>query len=839
LIVGERLNASGSKKCRDLLNAEDWDGLVSMARSQVKEGAHILDVNVDYVGRDGVRDMHELVSRIVNNVTLPLMLDSTEWEKMEAGLKVAGGKCLLNSTNYEDGEPRFLKVLELAKKYGAGVIIGTIDEDGMARTAEKKFQIAQRAYRQAVEYGIAPTEIFFDTLALPISTGIEEDRANGKATIESIRRIRQELPGCHVILGVSNISFGLNPASRMVLNSMFLHEAMNAGMDAAIVSASKILPLAKIDPPHQEVCRQLIYDERKFDGDVCIYDPLGELTTIFAGVKTKRSTGVDESLPIEERLKRHIIDGERIGLETQLTKALEQYPPLEIINTFLLDGMKVVGELFGSGQMQLPFVLQSAETMKAAVAYLEPFMEKSESGNNAKGTFVIATVKGDVHDIGKNLVDIILSNNGYKVINLGIKQSVENIIQAYEQYKPDCIAMSGLLVKSTAFMKENLQTFNEKGITVPVILGGAALTPKFVNQDCQNTYKGKVIYGKDAFSDLHFMDKLMPAKTAGNWHDSQGFLDELEPEESTNGHHKTVDNTVTDKVAAEPKEVDTRRSEAVAVDIERPQPPFWGTQFLQPDDISLEELFWYLDLQALVAGQWQFRKPKEQSKEEYQEFLHEKVYPILETWKQRIIEDNLLHPQVIYGYFPCQSVGNSLLIYETNRRDAEDAEVRVGFEFPRQKSFNRLCIADFFAPKESGIIDVFPMQAVTVGEVATEFAQKLFADNQYTDYLYFHGMAVQVAEALAEWTHARIRRELGFGDSEPDNIRDILAQRYQGSRYSFGYPACPNIQDQYKQLELLGVDRMNMYMDESEQLYPEQSTTAIITYHPVAKYFTA
>ncbi|MEY3222405.1 MAG: methionine synthase, partial [Cyanobacteriota bacterium] len=839
LIVGERLNASGSKKCRDLLNGEDWDGLVSMARSQVKEGAHILDVNVDYVGRDGVRDMHELVSRIVNNVTLPLMLDSTEWEKMEAGLKVAGGKCLLNSTNYEDGEPRFLKVLELAKKYGAGVIIGTIDEDGMARTAEKKFQIAQRAYRQAVEYGIAPTEIFFDTLALPISTGIEEDRANGKATIESIRRIRQELPGCHVILGVSNISFGLNPASRMVLNSMFLHEAMNAGMDAAIVSASKILPLAKIDPQHQEVCRQLIYDERKFDGNVCIYDPLGELTTIFAGVKTKRNTGVDESLPIEERLKRHIIDGERIGLETQLTKALEQYPPLEIINTFLLDGMKVVGELFGSGQMQLPFVLQSAETMKAAVAYLEPFMEKSESGNNAKGTFVIATVKGDVHDIGKNLVDIILSNNGYKVINLGIKQSVENIIQAYEQYKPDCIAMSGLLVKSTAFMKENLQTFNEKGITVPVILGGAALTPKFVNQDCQGTYKGKVIYGKDAFSDLHFMDKLMPAKNIGNWNDSQGFLDELGTEESTNGHHKTVDSTVTDKVAAEPKAIDTRRSEAVAVDIERPQPPFWGTQFLQPDDISLEELFWYLDLQALVAGQWQFRKPKEQSKEEYQEFLHEKVYPILETWKQRIIKENLLHPQVIYGYFPCQSVGNSLLIYETNGTDAEDAEVRTSFEFPRQKSFNRLCIADFFAPKESGIIDVFPMQAVTVGEVATEFAQKLFADNQYTDYLYFHGMAVQVAEALAEWTHARIRRELGLGDSEPDNIRDILAQRYQGSRYSFGYPACPNIQDQYKQLELLGVDRMNMYMDESEQLYPEQSTTAIITYHPVAKYFTA
>lgn len=835
LIVGERLNASGSKKCRDLLNAEDWDGLVSMARAQVKEGAHILDVNVDYVGRDGVRDMHELVSRIVNNITLPLMLDSTEWEKMEAGLKVAGGKCLLNSTNYEDGEPRFLKVLELAKKYGAGVVIGTIDEDGMARTAEKKFQIAQRAYRQAVEYGIPAHEIFFDTLALPISTGIEEDRENGKATIESIRRIRQELPGCHVILGVSNISFGLSPAARIVLNSMFLHEAMAAGMDAAIVSASKILPLAKIEARHQEVCHQLIYDERKFDGGVCVYDPLGELTKLFEGVKAKRNTGVDESLPLEERLKRHIIDGERIGLEAQLNKALEQYPPLEIINTFLLDGMKVVGELFGSGQMQLPFVLQSAETMKAAVAYLEPFMEKSEAGNNAKGTVIIATVKGDVHDIGKNLVDIILSNNGYKVINLGIKQPVENIIEAYNQSKADCIAMSGLLVKSTAFMKENLEIFNEKGITVPVILGGAALTPKFVHQDCQNTYKGRVVYGKDAFSDLHFMDKLMPAKAAGNWDDLKGFLDEVSTEQpTTTKKESSSQSRVKSQESRFPK--DTRRSEAVAVDIERPTPPFWGTKLLQPSDIPWEELFWYLDLQALIAGQWQFRKPKEQSKEEYQAFLDEKVYPILETWKQRIIDENLLHPQVIYGYFPCQAEGNTLYVYESNSQNAPEV---TNFEFPRQKSSKRLCIADFFAPKESGIIDVFPMQAVTVGEVATEYAQKLFADNQYTDYLYFHGLAVQLAEALAEWTHTRIRHELGFGTEEPDNIRDILAQRYRGSRYSFGYPACPNIQDQYKQLELLQTDRINLYMDDSEQLYPEQSTTAIITYHPLAKYFSA
>ena len=851
LIVGERLNASGSKKCRDLLNAEDWDGLVSLAKAQVREGAHILDVNVDYVGRDGVRDMHELVSRLVTNVTLPLMLDSTEWEKMEAGLKVAGGKCLLNSTNYEDGEERFFKVLELAKRYGAGVVIGTIDEDGMARTAEKKFAIAQRAYHQAVEYGIPSYEIFFDPLALPISTGIEEDRANGKATIEAIRRIRQELPGCHIILGVSNVSFGLNPAARIVLNSMFLHLAMEAGMDAAIVSASKILPLAKIEPEHQEVCRKLIFDERQFDGNICTYDPLGELTTLFEGKTTKRDRSQDENLPVEERLKRHIIDGERIGLDEQLAKALEKYPPLEIINVFLLDGMKVVGELFGSGQMQLPFVLQSAETMKAAVAYLEPFMEKADSGNNAKGTFIIATVKGDVHDIGKNLVDIILSNNGYKVINLGIKQPVDNIIDAYEQHKADCIAMSGLLVKSTAFMKENLQTFNERGITVPVILGGAALTPKFVHEDCQKAYKGKVIYGKDAFSDLDFMDKLMPAKAAGNWEDLKGFLDEVEG----NGHTPVVEQASTlplkesveegGQDAHPTREVDTKRSEAVAIDIERPTPPFWGTKLLQPEDISLEEIFGYLDLQALIAGQWQFRKPKEQSREEYDAFLQEKVYPVLEDWKRRIVEEKLLHPQVIYGYFPCQAEGNSLYIYNpatppnpSSLTGGEEGVIAT-FEFPRQRSLRRLCLADFFAPKESGIIDVFPMQAVTVGEVATEYAKKLFDSNQYKDYLYFHGLAVQTAEALAEWTHARIRRELGFGSEEPDNIRDMLAQRYRGSRYSFGYPACPNIQDQYKQLELLGCDRINLYMDESEQLYPEQSTTAIIAHHPVAKYFSA
>ncbi|MBF2027202.1 MAG: methionine synthase [Oscillatoriales cyanobacterium C42_A2020_001] len=859
LLVGERLNASGSKKVRELLNAEDWDGLVSVARSQVREGAHVLDVNVDYVGRDGEKDMRELVSRLVTNVNLPLMLDSTEWEKMEAGLKVAGGKCILNSTNYEDGEPRFLKVLELAKRYGAGVVVGTIDEDGMARTAEKKFQIAQRAYRQALEFGIPAHELFFDTLALPISTGIEEDRENGKATIESIRMIRENLPGCHILLGVSNISFGLSPAARIVLNSMFLHEAVQVGMDGAIVSAAKILPLAKIDPLHQEVCRQLIYDQRRFEGDVCVYDPLTQLTTLFEGVSAKEARSKDSlvDLPIEERLKRHIIDGERIGLEEALTEALKTYKPLDIINTFLLDGMKVVGDLFGSGQMQLPFVLQSAETMKAAVAHLEPFMEKSET-NSSKGVFLIATVKGDVHDIGKNLVDIILTNNGYKVINLGIKQPVENIIEAYQEHKADCIAMSGLLVKSTAFMKENLEVFNDRGITVPVILGGAALTPKFVYEDCQNAYKGRVIYGKDAFADLHFMDKLMPAKAEGQWDDLKGFLGEAQTEDGEDKEDRADEEATSLPSPSSPSSPtpkpeplspipeDTIPSEAISADIPRPTPPFWGTCILTTQEIPWEEIFWHLDLQALIAGQWQFRKPREQSREEYDQFLAEKVYPILEQWKARIVEDNLLDPQVIYGYFPCQSEGNSVHIYDPaslphspTPPPSHSLTPLVTWKFPRQKSLRRYCIADFFASKDSGQIDVFPMQAVTAGQKATEYAQTLFQADNYTDYLYFHGLSVQIAEALAEWTHARIRRELGYGDLEPDNIRDMLAQRYQGSRYSFGYPACPDIQYQYKQLELLGTERIGMFMDESEQLYPEQSTTAIVAYHPAAKYFSA
>ncbi len=874
LIIGERLNASGSKKVRELLAAEDWDGLVAVARGQVKENAHVLDVNVDYVGRDGERDMHALVSRLVTNVNLPLMLDSTEWQKMEAGLKVAGGKCILNSTNYEDGPERFFKVLELARNYGAGVVIGTIDEEGMARSADKKFAIAQRAYRDALEFGIPAHELFYDPLALPISTGIEEDRLNGAATIAAIRQIRQNLPGVHVVLGVSNVSFGLSPAARIVLNSVFLHDCCQAGMDAAIVSPAKILPLVKISEEHQQVCRDLINDRRRFENDApagsgapCIYDPLTELTQLFEGVSAKEARASGPSLadlPLEERLKQHIIDGERIGLEAALDEALQSYPPLKIINTFLLDGMKVVGELFGSGQMQLPFVLQSAETMKAAVAQLEPHMEKLEGESSSKGKFLIATVKGDVHDIGKNLVDIILTNNGYEVINLGIKQSCEAIIEAQRSHQADCIAMSGLLVKSTAFMKDNLGAFNEAGINVPVILGGAALTPRFVHGDCRAAYNGQVVYGRDAFADLRFMDALMEAKASQQWDDQRGFLGTI-PEGLGLGPASDNDDPAAAEPGAsaasqeDPSPQTTAEQASPVVSDERSQavpeepalaPPFWGAQVLSEREIDLGEVFAYLDLNALFAGQWQLRKGQQQSRDAYEAMLADKAEPVLQQWMGRCLDEQLLTPRVAYGYFPCGRDGNAVVLFDPQglgtAATAGAAGAELGrFELPRQRSGNRYCIADFYRDLGAGsdgrptATDVLPMQAVTMGERATAFAQQLFGADQYSDYLYFHGLAVQMAEALAEWTHARIRRELGFADPTGMPLRDVLAQRYRGSRYSFGYPACPNVADSRQQLAWLDAQRIGLSMDESEQLHPEQSTTALVALHSKARYFSA
>lgn len=825
LIVGERVNASGSKKMRDLLNAEDWDGLVALGKDQEREGAHILDVNVDFVGRDGETDMHELASRLVTNVKIPLMFDSTEWQKMEAGLQHAGGKSILNSTNYEDGVPRFVKVIELAKTYGASVVIGTIDEEGMARTSEGKLKIATRAYEQATkELGLPASDIFFDALALPISTGIEEDRRNALETIKAIRRIKAELPGAFTILGVSNISFGLNPASRIVLNSVFLHDAVEAGLDSAIVNASKIEPLNRIGEQELKVARELIYDQRRFEGDVCVYDPLTEFTKLFEGVKAKAAKKASKGETVEERLKNHIIDGEKIGLEDELRLGLEKYPALDIINNILLEGMKVVGDLFGSGQMQLPFVLQSAEAMKAAVRFLEPFMEK-KGGATAKGTMVLATVKGDVHDIGKNLVDIILTNNGYKVLNLGIKQPIEAILQAYDENGADAIGMSGLLVKSTLIMRENLELMNERGIKAPVVLGGAALTRKYVEDDLKSVYKGQLYYARDAFAGLHTMDQLV-GKTAkedtvehADTPDVTEDAEDLIGEEAKLGIRKIARKTKGDTTH-------TVRSN-VSRDVPIPSAPFFGSRVVE--NISLADVFSFINETALFKGQWQFKQGR-MPLEEYRSLVRQKVRPIYQELKERSVREKLLDPKLVYGYFQCQSEGNDLIVYD------EGKEVR--FTFPRQPAGKHQCLADFFAAKDSGKMDVVAFHLVTVGRRASEYSHELFKSDNYSDYLYFHGLSVESAEALAEFWHKRIREELGIAGQDSPELTRLFKQEYQGSRYSFGYPACPRLEDQEKLFTLLDPSRIGVELSEEFQLEPEQSTSAIIVHHPEAKYFS-
>ena len=840
LIVGERLNASGSKKVRELLNEDDWDGLVSIAKQQQKENAHILDVNVDYVGRDGVKDMKEITSRLVTNINLPLMIDSTEADKMESGLKTVGGKCIINSTNYEDGDDRFNQVLKLALDYGAGIVIGTIDEDGMARTSQKKYDIAKRALIKTRSSGLADYEIFFDPLALPISTGIEEDRLNAKATIEAISKIRKSFPDIHIILGISNISFGLSPLSRINLNSIFLDECIKAGLDSAIIAPNKILPLSKISAETKKLCLDLIYDRRNFENEICIYDPLVELTKAFQDITIsdfKKASTSNKNLTLEEKLKNHIVDGEKIGLEEQLNNALKKYKPLEIINTYLLDGMKVVGELFGSGQMQLPFVLQSAETMKFAVSVLEPHMETVDE-KISNGKLLIATVKGDVHDIGKNLVDIILSNNGFDVINLGIKQDVSAIIDAQKKHKADCIAMSGLLVKSTAFMKDNLEAFNNAEINVPVILGGAALTPKFVNEDCSQIYKGKILYGKDAFTDLQFMNDYMDSKKKGNWSNENGFTNTDDIQIKLASPRSSAKDKNLNKNIEKTKSIQLIENFNRSNFVEEEEPikaPFLGTRVLQDIEIDFDKLIFYLDKKALFSGQWQIKKNKGQSVEEYNNYLDSYANPLLEKWINIILDKGLISPKAVYGYFRCGRNDNSIYLFDnvSNKRISE-------FNFPRQKSGNNLCIADFYCDlKNNHPVDIFPMQAVTMGEIASEYSQELFKADKYSDYLIFHGLTVQLAEALAEYVHSIVRIECGFKSYEPNNNREILAQKYRGARYSFGYPACPKVSDSNIQLSLLDTKRINLTMDESEQLHPEQSTTAIISLHSKAKYFSA
>ncbi|MEU0431783.1 methionine synthase [Streptomyces sp. NPDC006290] len=820
MAIGERTNANGSKKFRDAMLEARWDDCVEMARDQIREGAHMLDLCVDYVGRDGVADMDELAGRFATASTLPIVLDSTEVEVLRAGLERLGGRAVLNSVNYEDGdgpESRFAKVTRLAQEHGAALIALTIDEEGQARTVETKVAIAERLIEDLTgNWGIHESDILIDTLTFTICTGQEESRKDGIATIEAIRELKRRRPDVQTTLGLSNISFGLNPAARILLNSVFLDECVKAGLDSAIVHASKILPIARFSEEEVTTALDLIHD-RRAEG----YDPLQKLMALFEGATTKslKAGKAEElaALPLDERLKRRIIDGEKNGLEADLAEALQDRPALDIVNETLLDGMKVVGELFGSGQMQLPFVLQSAEVMKTAVAYLEPHMEKSDS--EGKGTIVLATVRGDVHDIGKNLVDIILSNNGYNVVNLGIKQPVSAILDAAQEHRADVIGMSGLLVKSTVIMKENLEELNQRGLSAdyPVILGGAALTRAYVEQDLYEIYRGEVRYARDAFEGLRLMDALIGVK--------RGVPGAVLPELKQRRVRAAADVVVEER----PEEGHVRSDVSVTNPV--PKPPFTGTRVIK--GIQLKEYASWLDEGALFKGQWGLKQARAGDGPTYEELVETEGRPRLRGLLDRLQTDNLLEAAVVYGYFPCVSKDDDLIILD------ERGNERTRFTFPRQRRGRRLCLADFFRPEESGETDVVGLQVVTVGSRIGEETAKLFESNAYRDYLELHGLSVQLAEALAEYWHARVRSELGFAGEDPSDVEDMFALKYRGARFSLGYGACPNLEDRAKIAQLLEPERIGVHLSEEFQLHPEQSTDAIVIHHPEAKYFNA
>ncbi|MFD9039963.1 methionine synthase [Streptomyces bottropensis] len=821
MAIGERTNANGSKKFREAMLEARWDDCVEMARDQIREGAHMLDLCVDYVGRDGVADMAELAGRFATASTLPIVLDSTEVDVIRAGLEKLGGRAVINSVNYEDGdgpESRFAKVTALAQEHGAALIALTIDEEGQARTPEKKVEIAERLIDDLTgNWGIHESDILIDTLTFTICTGQEESRKDGIATIEAIRELKRRRPDVQTTLGLSNISFGLNPAARILLNSVFLDECAKAGLDSAIVHASKILPIARFSEEEVQTALDLIHD-RRAEG----YDPLQKLMALFEGATAKslKAGKAEElaALPLEERLKRRIIDGEKNGLEADLDEALQSRPALDIVNDTLLDGMKVVGELFGSGQMQLPFVLQSAEVMKTAVAHLEPHMEKSDA--EGKGTIVLATVRGDVHDIGKNLVDIILSNNGYNVVNLGIKQPVSAILDAAREHRADVIGMSGLLVKSTVIMKENLQELNQRGLAAdfPVILGGAALTRAYVEQDLYEIYEGEVRYARDAFEGLRLMDALIGVKRGV----PGASLPEL--------RQRRVRATATTTAVEERPEEGHVRSD-VATDNPVPTPPFRGTRVIK--GIQLKEYATWLDEGALFKGQWGLKQARTGDGPTYEELVETEGRPRLRGLLDKLQTDNLLEAAVVYGYFPCVSKDDDLIILD------DDGNERTRFSFPRQRRGRRLCLADFFRPEESGETDVVGLQVVTVGSRIGEETAKLFEANSYRDYLELHGLSVQLAEALAEYWHARVRSELGFAGEDPAAIEDMFDLKYRGARFSLGYGACPDLEDRAKIAELLEPERIGVQLSEEFQLHPEQSTDAIVIHHPEAKYFNA
>ncbi len=817
--IGERCNANGSKAWRQLQEKGDWDGCVAMGREQIAEGSNSLDVCTAFVGRDEMFEMSEVIRRFTSSVNSPLVIDSTETPIIEAALKLHGGKAIINSINFEEGEGAAHDRMKLAKKFGAAVIALTIDEVGMAKSAEDKLRIATRLVDFAcTQYGLAQSDLMIDPLTFTIATGNEDDRKLGQWTLEGIRMIRDAFPDIQIILGLSNISFGLNPAARAVLNSVFLDHAVKAGMSGAIVHVSKIRPLHLIAADEVKICEDLIFDRRE-EG----YDPLQALLAKFADRKAADAVKKVRADTVEGRLKDRIIDGDRKGLGEELDEALKTNKPLDIINNVLLDGMKVVGELFGAGKMQLPFVLQSAETMKAAVAHLEPLMERVEG--QEKGTIVLATVKGDVHDIGKNLVDIILTNNGYRVVNLGIKVKLADMVAAAKEHRAHAIGMSGLLVKSTVVMRENLEEMSRQNLDIPVMLGGAALTRNYVEDDCVRAYaSGRVAYARDAFDGLHLMDRI-----TGNAFDD--YLAAVQSKRA--GKSRNTSRTLGQADAASFRPVDValvqKRRRTLTQDQPPIEPPFWGPRMVEAAPKAIVP---FINERSLYQFQWGFRK-QGRSLDDFLGWAKQELRPVMRRMLSICEEQDILKPQAIYGYWKAAGQGNDLIVFE------QDGTTEVcRFALPRQPKEDGECIADFFRDVDDAQRDVIGFQVVTVGQKASDTARVWFEDNRYQDYLYLHGLSVEMAEAMAEYTHKRIRAELGFAGEDDRDMDKMLAQSYRGSRYSFGYPACPKLEDQAPLLRVLQAERIGVSLSDEWQLHPEQSTSAIVVLNRRAKYFS-
>jgi len=787
LLIGERCNPNGSKAFKEALLAEDWDACLKIALDQEARGAQVLDLCVAYAGRDETADMVQLTKLFAGSCKVPLVFDSTSPDTLEQVLPLYPGRAIINSINLEDGGANLERICKLAKKYGAAVIALTINLEGMALTCAKKVAVAKEIYALAVDtYGLRPQDLLFDLLTFTVGSGDESMRDAAIETLNAIEQVKKELPGVGFTLGISNISFGLRPAARKVLNSVFLHQAVEVGLNTAIVDAAKVLPYATISDEDRNVCFDLLFNRSP--------DALMTFIEHFEQAADVEEDGDDTGMLAEETLRHKVLKGDKEGLDDLLTGLRGRWQPLDIINNLLVPAMREVGDLFGRGELLLPFVLQSAEVMKQSVGLLEPYMEKlSDEGRTS---ILLATVAGDVHDIGKNLVDIILSNNGYKVHNIGIKVPAEEIIAKAGELDVDVVGLSGLLVKSALLMKENLAQFQAAEMSQPVLLGGAALTKKFVAQDCAPNYQNAVVYCMDAFAGL----KAIREFEAGTLH-------------STTWEEKQV---AINKPGPQQEVLD--RSHPV------PEVPFMGRRLV--DDIDAEKLFAYLNQAALFRGRWGYRRGK-MAKEEYEALNQNTVIPLYNRLKEQALNEGWLEPKLVYGYFNCYSREETLVV----RSETGDKL----FPFPRQTGSPGLCIADYFRNEAEGG-DKVGFFVVTIGDQLSRITHELYASDSYHDYLMLHGLGVELTDALAEYWHEKMRIEMGIQHDGGD-MEAYVAQGYQGSRYGFGYPACPDLEAHLPIFELLRPEEIQVSLTESYEMVPEMTTSAIIAHHPQAKYF--